>query len=417
MLLAAIAVASTLVLMAIIQVASGLALVRQFFLAPPSGFAEERWPKAAVLLALRGADPRLRETIRGLLTLDYPDYEVHVIVDSKEDPAWDVVHRTISEFDTQRATVSPLLARGTTCGLQCSAFVQAGRSLDASVEVLATIDGDVVVHDQWLRELVAPLQNERVGATFGNRWFIPTGSQWGSLVRYLWNVAAVVPMYLFEIPWGGTFAIRRSAVDESQLFERWSKAIVHDAPVKSLLDELGLHIRFVPSLMMPIKENCSLAFCFDFLKRQLMWTRIYHPNWLLMVLHALLTTLLLAGSATLAAAGVALAQWQVAAAAGGGFVGYLLVMLLLISVLEATVRTSLQKRGVDGRWLSAGKLVKLPLAILLTQAVYVWALMLAGFRQTVVWRGVTYLIRSRWDVEIVAEERFDDVGRAAGESL
>ena len=44
-------------------------------------------PKAAVILCLRGGDPFLVDCIRGLLALDYPSFEVHIVVDHRDDPA------------------------------------------------------------------------------------------------------------------------------------------------------------------------------------------------------------------------------------------------------------------------------------------------------------------------------------------
>ncbi|MEQ8789657.1 MAG: glycosyltransferase family 2 protein [Pirellulaceae bacterium] len=417
MLSIALALAAAFALAAIVQVVAGLMFVRQFFVAPPAGFEEGQWPKAAVLLSLRGADPQLRKTIRRLLRLDYPDYIVHVVVDSEEDPAWEVVRQAAEEAGAGPLTLTTLTDRTGKCGLQCGAFVQAAKGLDDTVDVVVTIDGDVIVHETWLRELVAPLRDERVGATFGNRWFIPTGAEWGSLVRYIWNLAAVTPMYLFEIPWGGALAIRRSTMDTTNLIERWSKAIVHDAPIKHLLDEQGLRLQFVPSLMMPIRENCRLGFCLDFLKRQMMWTRIYHPNWLLVLSHAVASTLLVAAAIVLACVEAANGHWPAAALSGGSLAGYLLVMLIMIVVLEAGVRRSLRWRRLNPRWLSTAKVLKMPPAILLTMAVYLVAVLLANFGQRVTWRGVRYWIRSQWDVQILVEQRFDQTNRSARESL
>ena len=125
--------------------------------------------------------------------------------------------------------------------------MQAAKNLDDACEAVVIIDGDVVVHSTWLQELVAPLLNPQIGAAYGNRWFLPPTANWGSLVRYLWNVAAVVPMQVFGIPWGGSFAIRKSALYESGLFDRWSQSIVHDAPAKALLKNIGLRVQFVPT--------------------------------------------------------------------------------------------------------------------------------------------------------------------------
>jgi cellulose synthase/poly-beta-1,6-N-acetylglucosamine synthase-like glycosyltransferase len=65
--------------------------------------------------------------------------------------------------------------------------------------VLAVIDADAVPHRWWLRDLVAPLSDPRVGVATGNRWYMPEHANWGSLVRYLWNVGAVVQVWFNEM--------------------------------------------------------------------------------------------------------------------------------------------------------------------------------------------------------------------------
>ena len=54
-------------------------------------------PEIAVLLPLRGADPSLEACLKGLLAQDYPTYQVHIVIDSAEDPAQAVVARVLAE--------------------------------------------------------------------------------------------------------------------------------------------------------------------------------------------------------------------------------------------------------------------------------------------------------------------------------
>src|SRR5690242_15071047 len=65
----------------------------------------KRLPQTTVLLCVRGADPSLIGCLKGLLNQDYPRYDVRIIIDSLDDPAWDVI--------------SPLLARTRTAAGVC----------------------------------------------------------------------------------------------------------------------------------------------------------------------------------------------------------------------------------------------------------------------------------------------------------
>ncbi len=69
---------------------------------------DDRLPKTAVILCLRGADPYLRQCLRALLQQNYPQYELKVVVDHQDDPAWNVAIDTIQELGAINAEISPL---------------------------------------------------------------------------------------------------------------------------------------------------------------------------------------------------------------------------------------------------------------------------------------------------------------------
>lgn len=399
----AITIAILCFLAAIIQGIFAAAFAR--LLASSRSFALpiDQCPEAAILLPLRGADARLEDTLRRLVNQDHPNYTVRVVVDNPSDPAFEVARRISLEPMGERLRIATIQQRRTTCGLQCSALAEAAEQLEDTVVDVATIDGDVVAHRTWLRELVAPLHDPSIGAAFGNRWFTPQNAEWGSVVRHLWNAAAIVPMWVFGIPWGGTFAIKKKWLMETGLLERWKRGMVHDAPVPSLLRRRGLRLRFVPSLMMPIGEACDLGFCFQFLKRQMLWTRLYHPNFNAVLFHAVITT-------TLAIVALATMIWSCFARewfAGAWVVvsctAYLASMIFFLKMIDRAVMTVVHRRGdeeLPHRRLGWAKLV---VAIPLTQIVYTCATFAARIAQSVKWRGVTYVMRSPFDVTLVED--------------
>src|SRR4029077_13226662 len=142
--------------------------------------------------------PFLTDCVDALLAQDYPFYDVRVIVDHLDDPAWRVVEEVVQRRGATNITTEALTSRRDTCSLKCSSVVQAISGLDESYKVVALLDADTIPHRTWLRELVAPLAAERVGAATGNRWYMPKEISWGSLVRYTWNSAAVVQMYFYH---------------------------------------------------------------------------------------------------------------------------------------------------------------------------------------------------------------------------
>jgi len=400
----AIIVSSALVLMAAYQVGLVLIFVRLFWRHPSSQVAE-RLPQVSVVVPLRGVDPGLLGNLERLMRQDYPRYDLRIVVDAKEDPAWTIVEQAVRSTAASHVHQSPLDARRRTCSLKCSALVQAAGALDPSCEVMALADGDTSAHPSWLRELVGPLEDQRVGATFGNRWYVPSGRECGSLVRYLWNAAAVVPMHFLSIPWAGTMAIRVSAMARSGLVERWSRAMVDDAPVRDALRPVGLRLRFVPSLMMVNREECTCSAALEFITRQLLWTRLYHGHWPAVLLHALLSSGLVLLAAVLLVAGLAGGQWRVAAWAGAGFLAYHLAMPAMLGILERGIGRVLEARGEEKSSWPPGAHARLLLAVLLTPWFHLVAAVAAQFKRRVVWRGVVYQMRGPWDVEMLEAPR------------
>jgi hypothetical protein len=63
----------------------------------PTHLSGGRMPLAAVILPLRGADPSLIPSLRGLLRQRYPTYSVHIVVDDEADPAWSIVQTALGE--------------------------------------------------------------------------------------------------------------------------------------------------------------------------------------------------------------------------------------------------------------------------------------------------------------------------------
>ncbi len=358
-------------------------------------------PKVAILIPLRGLDDCLEVSLTRLLAQDYADYYVHVIVDSASDPALSVVKKVQERSGADRMRVS-ILRKKPNRSPYSTALTQGLRELDDSVEVVALVDGDVEAHSSWLLSLVQPLMSDaKIGAVHGNRWYLPPDDSWGTLVRYLWNAAAVVVMWFFHIPWSGTFAIKRSVIEDTDLLSRWERSLVLDAPTQSVMKENDLRIQFVPNLMMTNVESCGFADGHDFIKRQMTWTRTYHPFWLPVLFHAFITSLLLLiaiGGAIygVATRNVAMFAWNL-----GGLTFYTASMMALLALIEHGVHLSLKRRGDEVPVMKSAARLKLPIAIQLAQLVHFSTVCLATFKKRVSWRGVLYEIRGPFDIRVV----------------
>jgi hypothetical protein len=348
----------------------------------------------AVILPVRGADPSLAACLDGLLTQNYPRYDVRIVIDHRADPAGPVVEQAVRLRRVANVQVCFLEPRRQTCSLKLSALVQAVHELDDSYDVVALIDSDVIPHAGWLRDLAAPLLDAHVGATTGIRWFAPQRSNWGTLVRYLWNAAACSQMYAFHIPWGGSLAFRADLVRAPGFLKQWERSLWEDTAAYQAIRDAGLRLRYVPAVTMVNRETIDLKSCFQFIRRQLLNVRLYHPRWPAVVAHGVASVAALAGTAGAFGVSLAARRWEIAACAGAGLATYALGAGLGLAAIEWCLRRR-------GRRRASLLPLRTLLAVPLTHLVYVACLASASLLRKVGWRGITYRFRGPWDVHMV----------------
>lgn len=362
--------------------------------------AVKAWPKTTVVLSLRGAEASLASCLRGLMTQDYPNYTVCIVVDSETDSAWRVAQTVTKECGAHHVQIAPLHVKRKTCSLKCSALVQAVSELDSSCEILALLDADVVPHATWLKELVEPFMTDAdIGATTGNRWFMPLEPSWAAMARSGWSAAALAQMCALGIPWGGSLAVRMLLVRESNLVEQWARSFNDDLLVGDMVQDSGWKLRFVPSLVMVNHEECDVEGLVSWIARQLVHVRFYHPGWMPVAVMGLSLTLALPLGLTAGVIAAAMGEWIFAGWAVAGCVSYFSIMLGLYLQTQQTLKHVLQFRETAYRWRFG--LLRLAAAIGLSHVVYARSLLTAMFQRTIAWRGINYRIIGPWNVQML----------------
>lgn len=420
MLLSAVVIGALLAGIALVHGLAAVVCARRMLRWRAADVEESKLPRVAVLMALRGADPDILLALKRLMKQDYPSFEIRIVVDSLADPARRIAEQAIAETGADNVSVEPLAQRPERCGMKNASLVQLARGLDDSTEAVVFADGDVDADPNWLRDLVTPLvSDDRIGVTHGWPWYMPRDARWGSLVRYLWYGASTVPMQFRDAPWAGSMAMRYAILRDTKLIDQWSRAIVDDALVSDAAAQLDLQTRFVPSLMIVNREGCGLRFCFNQIRRHLTWSRLYSPRsaWMSTWVHMAVTTLLLVAALAISVAAVAAGRAEVAVWAAGGFVVYQLSMLTAILVLEQAVQRIVARRGAPQSWLSPIRLVKLPIALLVTQVLCPLLMWTSSRNGTIAWRGVTYEIGGPWDILVLDAQPLSPTSPAAHGTL
>ncbi|MGA9390752.1 MAG: glycosyltransferase [Candidatus Sulfotelmatobacter sp.] len=116
-------------------------------------------PPVSVLKPVHGLEARLKENIESFVLQEYPDYEILFAAAEADDAALEVVREVCARYPHVR---SRILVTGTpwpnpvVYAFHCMAEA-------AAHEILVTTDSDVEVGPRYLREIVPPLLDAKVG--------------------------------------------------------------------------------------------------------------------------------------------------------------------------------------------------------------------------------------------------------------
>ncbi|HEX6043789.1 MAG TPA: glycosyltransferase family 2 protein [Pyrinomonadaceae bacterium] len=343
-------------------------------------------PFVSVIAPTRGFEPGFVENVRPLLEQDYAGYEVLFVFDDPNDPSIDVVNR----FDARIVISGP--AKNT--GQKVHNLIAAVEEIDPRCEVIVFVDTDARPNTNWLRQLVAPLADETLGASTGYRWFIPQRGGLASHLRSVWN--ASIASALGEnrdknFCWGGSTAIRRSTFERLNVVGHWAGTVSDDFTITHVLKDVKLPIHFTPHCLVPSFGDCDFRELLEFTTRQIKITRVYASHlWLPLMLGSGLFCVVFFGGVVLLAVQRSLP---------------LVVILTALFVLGAA-KSFIRWRAVNGLHKSKSNrdlwvhVFLWPFASLL----YFYNTIVAGFSRRIKWRGITYKLKSPSETVIISRE-------------
>jgi len=118
-------------------------------------------PGASLLKPVRGVDFSSYENFESFCTQEYPEYEILFGVGDAADPAVPLIQRIIAEFPQRRIS---LFIGAEQIGANRKVNMLARLAREARHEILVLTDGDIRVGPAYLKEVVAPFADKRVGA-------------------------------------------------------------------------------------------------------------------------------------------------------------------------------------------------------------------------------------------------------------
>ena len=118
-------------------------------------------PEVSLLKPVRGVDFGSYENFASFCVQEYPEYEILFGVGDHADPAVPLIQRLVAEFPERRIS---LFVGAEQIGANRKVNMLARLAHEARHEILVLTDGDVRVSPGYLREVVAPFADGRVGA-------------------------------------------------------------------------------------------------------------------------------------------------------------------------------------------------------------------------------------------------------------
>lgn len=377
-------------------------LLRDVYSLPaPQWPLDHAWPKAAIILSLRGGDPFLKQCLRNLILQDYPSFQIHIVIDSESDPAWQAINEIRAEFANAPLEVAVLSQRQMTCSLKNSSLIQGIRRLPDDCEFVAFVDADAITHTTWLKSLITPFADPHVGATTGIRWFAPPDRRFGTRLRCFWNLIAASVIHQSQVPWGGSMVLRRQLLD-SGLTDEWSRMFCEDVHTANFLQERGLKLAYVSEATVVNQETTSAMSCVRFVNRQAFILRLYTKNWWPVIGATLVAAAIRISNIYLTIDALITGQWGFAAAYFVTYVSVQLAMWYESSQLDAAVRRTARSNGQE----ISAQPIPVGVTFFCAEVMSLTSMLLACMVKKVQWRGVSYHVAGPVNVRMVEYRPF-----------
>jgi ceramide glucosyltransferase len=228
-------------------------------------------PPISILKPVRGRDPRFYEGIRSHALQDYPEFELLFGLSDPHDPALEDIRRLAAEFPERPIRV--LVADPQTPNAKVG--VLAELALEARYPVLLVNDSDIVIDPDYLKVVVAPLENPEVGVVTclyrasADSW--PT--RWEALgvaTEFMPSVLVARLIGVSQFVLGSTMVFRAADLRRIGGFQTLGEYLADDYQLGRHIAELGYKVAFARTV---VETNLGSASWRDAWAHQVRWAR------------------------------------------------------------------------------------------------------------------------------------------------
>ncbi|MDQ6768218.1 MAG: bacteriohopanetetrol glucosamine biosynthesis glycosyltransferase HpnI [Candidatus Eremiobacteraeota bacterium] len=241
-------------------------------------------PPVTVLKPLCGAEPQLFENLSSFCEQDYPSFQVVFGVRDPDDPAADVARRLIERFPDRDLS---LVIDNHVCAANLKMANVLNMTAKAKHDILIVADSDVKVLRSYLRDVVAPFADERVGAvttlyraqpSARERKHVrahPVPTLAAMFVNEHFAPSALVAVALAPMDFclGATMAVTRTALESIGGFQAVASYLADDQMLGKLVRGQGLRVELAAHVVETAVVDADLPALWA---HELRWARTMH---------------------------------------------------------------------------------------------------------------------------------------------
>jgi ceramide glucosyltransferase len=329
-------------------------------------------PPVSCLKPIKGVDIEAYENYASFCRQDYPDYEIVFCVDP-DDPAFPIVERIIRDFPDRQIRVLTGSGRD---AINDKVARLVRLTAEAEHDIFVITDGDVRVGPEYLRTVIAPLRDPKVGAA--TCLYVSTKET--NLVEELQSIGMISDFFAstmvawnldgIKFTFGQTIVTRRESVQGYGGYTVIENRPADDVYAGRLVAEQGYEVKLLPYVVQSVADFHSFK---DLLHKRIRWMtvqRLMRPWGHVGLIFTFGLPWALLAFAIHPTESVALAYL-------GGYASCRVIITWLVGIWGMKQRTVWKKMPLIPAWDA--------IAFLL------WVASFA--RKTIRWRGVDYFIR------------------------
>ena len=243
----------------------------RFFRPPKASAPADFLPPISNLKPIRGVDPEAYENFASLCRQDYPDYELLFCVSSSDDPVVPIIQQLVRDFPQRQIRIIFGSGRG---GSNDKVAKLARLVSEARHDVLVINDSDVRVAPDYLRSVVAPLRDPKIGAvtcfyaSTGDATFTDKLQTVGMMSDFFASIVVARQLDGVKFALGTTIATTRAHLAGFGGYESLENRPADDLLVGRLIAEQGYTIELLPYTVSTVPDYATFGELFH---KRLRW--------------------------------------------------------------------------------------------------------------------------------------------------